>query len=447
MTSRQERNWRASFAQRSMWAAAQRGRGAPLNVFVLRWRLHGQVRLQALEAALGDLCARHPTLRVRLVMEAGQLRQIVREPEPVPLKISEAEGSDPATRLETAMRLSREAGLLGMDLVNGPVFKVLLLRLSDTDHLLSFVVHHAVCDGWSSQILLKDLAALYGARVEGYQASLPEISEQFADFAQDQWTCYESGGFAEEIEYWQKELADPPPAIELPAIRPRRGSRDWECAYPAQLETPEVLEAMRELARGSRVTVFAVLLAELSVLLHRRTGAMDMLIGVSTLNRWRKSSLLFVGSATNLLPARIRINPELTFVEHCVQVQATLRALLTFGRLPFELLLRQTQPSALSPLPLPVWCQFREAAPHVESAGLKMVPLEIERASLQCEMELDLMGSSAGLRCEFAYRTSLFAQGFVSDLMLDYSALIRDLPSQWQAKVSELAGHDRPCGS
>ena len=115
---------------------------------------------------------------------------------------------------------------------------------------------------------------------------------------------------------------------------------------------------------------------------------------------------------------------------------------MTFGRIPFELLLRETQSDAISKLVIPVWCQFREAAPQVEAAGLKMVPIEIERASLQCELELDLLATSAGLRCEWAYRPTLISVNFVSDLMLDYSRLVAAVSRRGPVKLRDLVGSD-----
>ena len=77
----------ASFVQRAMWAVAQRHRGAPLNVMILPWRIRGPLDVALLEAALGDVIARHPTLRTRLKLNAGQLLQIIAVSEPTVMPV------------------------------------------------------------------------------------------------------------------------------------------------------------------------------------------------------------------------------------------------------------------------------------------------------------------------------------------------------------------------
>jgi hypothetical protein len=430
----------ASFAQRSMWATAQRYRNAPLNVLVLRWRLQGYIQANVLEVALRDLCARHPTLTARLRLVENQLLQVIGNPATESIRVIDVHGEGPEVRLQAALRRLREEARNFVDLGSGPLFKAYLLNLTDTDHVLSFVVHHAICDGWSSQIIIRDLAAFYEARMRGRAAILPALTEQYSDFAQTQFRTFESGGYAEEIEYWRAELADAPSPLQLPTSRARRGARDWECEFPAQVETPAVNRDIRAFARRRRVTSFSVFLAGLSVLLHDRTGVEDMLIGVSTLNRWSNSSLLFVGCATNLLPARIRLHRGMGFDELCGQVHSMMRRLLTFGRIPLELILREVKEPLFTSTALPIWCQYRDVFPAVtiDSEGLTLMPMEIERASLSCELEVDLLGSQEGLRCEFAYRPGLFDRDMIIDLMAKFAAILRTAPHASEVSIDVL---------
>lgn len=431
---------RASYAQRSMWAVAQRNRGAALNVMILPWRVEGPLRVGTLEASIGDLCARHPTLRAHLALVQGQLTQQVGPAGAVPVVLSEAAGDTPEARWKSAVAALRELGREPMDLLTGPLFKVHLVRLGANDHLLCLFVHHAMCDGWSSQVLVRDLAAIYAARAQDYPVGLPELAEQYADFAEAQFRIFESGGYASEIAYWQRELADSPPPIALPAVAPRRGNRDFRCLSPVHHETLPVLDAIRASARARRVSPFSVMLASLAVLLHEHTGAEDMLLGVSTINRWSTKSLQFVGCATNLLPARVRLRGEMGFGELCSQVQATLRRLLAYGRIPLELVVREAQPSMPSGPAMPVWCQSREAAAPttVESLGLRLTPLVIERAALLTELEVDMLESANGLACEFAHRASLFEPTLMRAMMVAYGAILRAAPSKPDALVRDL---------
>jgi hypothetical protein len=95
----------------------------------------------------------------------------------------------------------------------------------------------------------------------------------------------------------------------------------------------------------------------------------------------------------------------MSFRELCTQVHATLRRLLAYGRVPFELVLRETKTSLMSGLAMPVWCQSRDAPPPtvVESTGLTLTPFVIERAALPTELEVAMLESAQGLTCEFSH--------------------------------------------
>jgi hypothetical protein len=417
----------ASYIQRSMWAVAQRHRDAPLNVMILPWRVRGEIDVSALRLALTDLLMRHRTLRSRLVALGGKLLQIVAPEVPLVLRMEIAQGDDEESRWRAVVTKLRQRGRESMDLTSGAVFETWLVGLSPTDHVLCFFVHHAMCDGWSSLVLINDLVALYDARVQGRVAVLPPIDEQYSDFASAQIATYEAGGYVEQIAYWRDELADPPRMpLALPTSAPRKGNRDWMARSPVLHAPGPTLAVLRQVARTHRVSMFSVLLAALATLLYYRTGAEDQIIGVPILGRWSASAMRFVGCATNMLPARIRLDGTMAFFELASQVHATVRRLLAYGRVPLELILRETQGPVVGSLPFPVWCQYRESAPAVgqQSTGLSLTPFVIERGTLLTELDVDMQGGSEGLQCEFAYRPSLFDGGMVDALMHEYGLLL-----------------------
>jgi hypothetical protein len=436
----------ASFAQRSMWAASLRNRDPGLNVFILRWKVEGQLDAELLSQAIQDLFERHHTMRSRLVMQAGQLLQVLDPPDKTTLEQVEVSGPTTEARFERATAITREIGRAGLDLSSGPLVKVLLLRLNHDVHMLCFVVHHAICDGWSSQILIRDLVSMYGTRSSSHLPRLPDLTEQYSDFSRTQFQLADAGGFADELDYWRAELKDLPPAISLPSTRPRRGLRNIDCQSQSITEGLDLLAALRQAARSRHVTVFSLLLAITAVLLHQRTNAVDLLVGVSTLNRWSEASLHFVGCATNLLPVRILINGEMSFDRLCVAVQGKIRRMLAYGRVPLELIMREVKHSALaSSFELPIWCQFREAgsAITVDELGLAITSLEIERATLQCELELDWLATSSGLRCECAYRPALFDVDMVGSLTEDFASLLRTVLCRGDVPIQKLVENIR----
>ncbi len=128
--------------------------------------------------------------------------------------VSAAEERDAA-----AQRLSIDDALAPFDLAHGPLVRASLLELGDAEHLLLLTMHHIVTDGGSTAIVLRDLSALYAARVDGRASTLPELPIQYLDFAawQRQWL---SGELLDElVGYWRTRLAGAPESLDLPADR------------------------------------------------------------------------------------------------------------------------------------------------------------------------------------------------------------------------------------
>jgi hypothetical protein len=440
MTGTNEERAPASYVQRAMWMAAQRNRSAPLNVMILAWRIRGPLRRWALESAAQDVIARHAAMRTRLESKAGQLLQVIGASEFVPLVPVPVDGATTEARLQSAIAMLKEEGRQPLDLGLRPPIRIRLLRVDDGDHVFCMFVHHAMCDGWSSQVIMKDLADCYCARVRGRTAQLPELKETYADFAQRQIRTYESGGYSAEIAYWRSELDELPPPVQLPAIAPRKANRDWRAASPTHIEPLQLLAALKDFARRRRVSLFSVLLAGIAALVRDATGARDLILGVSTVNRWSKEAMLVVGCYTNMLPVRIRVTDDAGFDEFVGTIHGTVRRLLAYGRIPLELILRELNGTFGGGNILPLWCQLRELPPTtvLEGVQLSLTPLLVDRAAIFGELEADLIESDRGLECVFAHRAALFEASTVNAMLSDYGAILRSLVAQPPSRVSDL---------
>jgi hypothetical protein len=315
-----------------------------------------------------------------------------------------------------------------------------LWRLGEDDHVLCLYVHHSMCDGASIQVMIRDLVAFYRARLEGVSADLPLLTEQYADMAKWEMETYKSGNFADEIAYWKEHLADLPPPIALPASGIRKGNRDWRASSPALTEPVTFMDALRMLARQLRVSPFSLMMASLAVLLRQRTGGEDLLIGVPTLNRWSTQAMQFVGYATSLMPVRIRPAGNLGFDALCSQVHGTIRKMLAYGRVPLEILMKETELTASGNTVFPIWSQFLEggAETSIHSSGLEFIPQPAERKSLLAELDVDMLGTAQGWRCEFAYRTSLFHAAMIEAMMADYVSTLKHVQQAPRTTVQEL---------
>jgi len=429
----------ASYAQRSMWAFALRYRTANLNEMVVPWRVQGPLQVAALQVALTQVVARHPTLRSRLAYTHGQLLQVTLPPEPVALPVTVVEGPDTAARLRAAIALINAPDRPALDIIAGPTLLAHLYEIGPDDHVLCLNVHHAMSDGWSMGIVLRDAMAFYRAHLDGVAAELPVLEEQYSDIARRDLRAHESGALKEEIGYWRGELEGLPPPVALPAIATRKGNRDWRAHVTHVDEPAPFMHSLREAAGKLRVSPFALLLASLAVLLRRRTGSEDLLVGVPTLNRWSAQEMQVVGYMTSMLPVRVRPSGTLGFDALCTQAHTSIRKMLAYGRVPLEVLLRETALAPSGNTVFPVWAQFLEEPPSDNLlAGLRFTSISTERRSLLAELDVDMVGTATDWRCEFAYRPALFAADTIQALMLDYVHLLRLAMEQPRATVQAL---------
>ena len=204
-----------SFAQERFWLIQQLERSAPTFNISTALRLRGALDYAALRAALDDLVQRHDSLRTRFPVLDGAPRQFVSEA--ADLALAEID-----LRAESAGRLEQRLAVLlqtenaaPFDLEHDRLIRVILIRLGDEDNVLAVTVHHIICDGWSLNVLLRELTALYRAHAEGRPASLPALEIQYPDYSVWQRTQADDGGFSGQLAYWRGRLANAP-RCELP---------------------------------------------------------------------------------------------------------------------------------------------------------------------------------------------------------------------------------------
>ena len=127
-------------------------------------------------------------------------------------------------------RLSAAEARAPFDLARGPLLRAVLLDLGEREHILLLTQHHIVSDGWSTGILVREVAALYVALSSGQPSPLPDLPVQYADFTlwQRQWLQGEV--LQAQLDYWTGQLAGMPPVLELPTTGrgpPRRPAAAW----------------------------------------------------------------------------------------------------------------------------------------------------------------------------------------------------------------------------
>src|SRR5262249_8759513 len=218
------------------------------------------------------------------------------------------------------------------------------LRLGPEDHVGLVKVHHAVFDGWSIGVFLRELGLHYQARCAGQPPPLPALPIQYVDFAQWQRKWLKSGLMEDQLAYWKKQLGGTLPVLELPADRPRPAARTFHGARRMVIMSPVLAAAVHALSRRESCTLFMVLLGAFKALLHRYTGQEDLCVGTPIAGRNRAEVEGLIGFFVNTLVLRTDLSGDPTFRELLARVRETALGAYAHQDLPFEMLVQSLRP-------------------------------------------------------------------------------------------------------
>ncbi|WP_063795849.1 non-ribosomal peptide synthetase/MFS transporter [Streptacidiphilus griseoplanus] len=399
-----------SSGQERLWFMEQFAPGGAGYVLAPTRRLRGPLDHGALDAALTDLVARHESLRMSFTgTEEGTARVVVADPGPVTARLMEAADDDPAA---SAAALVRDAVAEPFDLACGPLLRPLLVRLGPEDHVLALVLHHIVCDGWSVDLLQRELDALYTQHAHGVPARLPALEVQFGDYAYWQRGRLEDGSLAGDRAYWQRELAGVPP-LDLPGDRPRPPVLTFGGAAHSFRWDRALTDRVNALARTCGASPYMVLLAAYQVLLARHSGARDFAIGSPVAGRLHRELEGVVGAFVNMLPIRTRLADDPTFGQLVRRVRETTLDAHAHQEVPFEQMVadlavvRDVSRSAVFQTTF-AFQNYGDRTARPAPTGWQAEGFTFEGTSTHFDLALYMSEQEDGLSGLFTYRSDLF---------------------------------------
>ena len=232
----------------------------------------------------------------------------------------------------------------------GPLVRAQLVTMQAEYTILVFTAHHIVCDGWSTNVLLDELAQAYNALARG-QAWQPSTPMSFSDYANSQIDFLNSPEGSKIEKYWLDQFAAPPPLLDLPLDRPRTSVKEFKGATYRTTIGSASYTNIKKLGARQKCTLFTTLLAGFQILLSRLSGQDDIVVGVPTAGQSLIDEAVLVGHCVNFIPLRGRLSGSMTAAEFLSQTkQAVLAGYehqnYTYGRLVRKLAM-QRDPSRL----------------------------------------------------------------------------------------------------
>ncbi|MFB9803912.1 amino acid adenylation domain-containing protein, partial [Streptomonospora salina] len=405
-----------SAAQRRLWFLYQHDPESAEYYTGSAYRLTGRLSVPALREALTGLQLRHESLRTTYAATDDGPVQLVHGPWEHPALLTECDLSGeeheerPLTeRLEAALTAEVERPF---DLQNGPVFRALLIRLGDDDYVLVLSAHHIACDGWSVDVIARDLAELYRAGRDERAGAEPEYGADrvdYADFAvweQDRWIGPEVG---DRLQYWRRELEGARP-LEVPTDRPRPAARTTAGAVHRLDLGPELTGALKDLGRRHGTTLFTALTALTQLLLSTSSGSRDTTLGVASAGRDHHQVDDVVGFFVNPVPIRSRAAPGTTLGEFLDGVRRTVLDSLD-REVPFDRVVDAVgvdRDPGRTPLFQAMMVLQNAHTGELALPGLDARPVDLPRTSALFDLVFEFTERAGGLQLTVEYSTDLY---------------------------------------
>lgn len=406
-------------------------------------RVRAHLDPELLRRACERVVARHEILRTRISLIDGEPTQEVSPESEVQLIVEDLRSRPESEREAQAAELLGELARRPFDLGGDTLLRAGLVHLADEQDLLLIVFHHIGSDHASGALLFAELDAAYTALSAGTEPELPELPIQYADYAQ--WQREHLGGelLDELLDYWKGQLLGAPDRLDLPTDRPRPSVQSYRGALREFTIDRAAAESLRELARGQGVSTFMVLLAAFKALVHRYTGAEDLVVGAPVSGRHYDEISNLLGFFSNTLALRTDLSGDPTFAELLARVKATTLEAQIYQELPFEKLVEALNPErAQSHSPLFQVLLGYDVAPaepaRLEGRELEHLPVP-GWAWARFDLSIVVREVPDGtLRAQLEYATDLFDEATIDRLVGHYEALLAGVVRDPLQRLSEL---------
>lgn len=426
----------ASFVQERLWFLENLSPGSAAYHVPLAFRLEGPLDLIELRRALEGIVSRHEALRTTFALSDESLTQVISPNATIELPLtdlsnlsaSDANGESGAGERRVQQWLKTEASR-PFDLSAGPLFRAAILRVRQNHHVLLMVMHHTIADGWSLEILTRELAAGYRACIDSPNApSQPSPAANYQDFARRQRRFMNGRTLEDQLRYWQETLAGAPAEIDMPA--------DHNDAGPASSSlhrhTVELSKALCDELRNHRTgsTPFMTCMAALAVTLQQWTGQNDMVIGTVVAGRNRREFEDVIGCFMNFLPIRLRLSEGDDGTHALADAKSAILDAQRRQDCPFEKIVEAVNPRrqrAQNPLynVALVWQRFSFSKFETASLVANSIPVPLDAALLDLRFEADETARGISLTCEG--RAGMFDAETIQQLMASFVQAIETL--------------------
>jgi len=428
-----------SFAQRQMWIIDQITPGNPAYNLWIGFRLRGQLNLRVLEDSFNEIIKRHEALRTTFGVKNGEPVQLIHPELKITIKVTPLDRLDDAQRERTLQALAAEAPVEPFDLSRLPLIRVALFKLAEAEHVMVMTIHHIVSDGLSTWLLMEELNTFYQAFIRGDVPRLRELPVQYGDFALWQQQAIANGAYASQADYWRTQLGGNLPVLELPSDKPRPARQSFNGANVLFRIPTALTQGLRSLGAREKCTFYMTVRAAFHTLLHRYSGAEDIVIGTPVGNRTPSEVEPLIGNLLNMVALRCDLSGDPTFVELLRKCRDTTLDAFSNSELPFEAMmthLKFERDPSRNPIFQVLLTVLPTSASRIGDLEIRDFCTDVKFS--QFDVSLHLYEEAGSYFGEFVYCTDLFHAATIERMAANFLALLHAVVRDPQQRISKL---------
>jgi len=448
-----------SYTQEALWTLDRVNPGSVAYNLPMAFKFFGELRVDLLQQAISKIIERHETLRLSVLeTEDGKPVAHVSEPWEFNLPqhdfILDAEG-DYSSEIK---KVIDHYAMRPFDLSKGPLCRFDLIRVSgrcEQHSVLVVCLHHVISDGLSQNLLVREIAIIYAALLQGAPVPLPPLDIQYLDFAAWQRETLAGDKLDKEISFWKNQLEGVPPLLALPTDRPRPFIQSTKGAkYHFDIPS-DTAQATISFCQSNGYTVFMGLMAALQMVLSRHAQQTDFCIGMPTAGRHYRELEQLIGFFVNGVLVRANLQGNPSWQTHLDNVKQRMLDVLSHQETPAQLIIDHLDISRNPSYPplAQVGFQLQNFSGSVQGGdedvvmmdtfrkmtNLSMEPIRLEEAESKFDMIVSVAQNDADLSGYVEYNTDLFDESTVARLVTHFTVALDSMVSETAERIQSIA--------
>jgi amino acid adenylation domain-containing protein len=392
-------------------------------------RIRGELDVDKVRAAFATLERRHEILRTTFPDLDGEPVQVAHPPAGLPVPVIDKTDVPPAGHEKLIRQLTLEAGQTPFDLANGPLIRLMLLRLGPGDHVLIVVEHHLIHDGWAQGVFLRDFLEIYRALAAGREPRLPELPVQFADYVHWQRRALDAGTLDRLTAFWRQEIDGAPRLLSLPTDRPHPRVQTFSGDMETLVIGDELGGALLSFSARHGATLFMTMFSAFATLLYRYSGQDDILVGVGVANRQRPEAENLLGMMINTILLRARLSGDMSFARLLGDTRDRCLRAYAHQDMPFGRLVRALRPArdlGHTPLCQVLFSFLDTPLPKVEIPGLtfEVIPAHNKTAKFDLNVVVQPGTEDGRITVYAEYNTDVFEAPTVRRMLGHFESIL-----------------------